>query len=406
MTSVVVPDFQELEGEASTGKAKVWSVEVVPHADGTATITTRHGYRGGAVVAAHRHVTTGKNLGRSNATTALQQAVAEAAALWKKKQDMGGYKVAGGGGSGSGGGGPGAGAAPAAAPPVPPSPMLALDYNDRAHSIVWPAFTQRKLDGVRCVALPGVGLFSRNGKAFPGAVAFGHIQAAVDAAAGLEGSPGPGLAPLALDGELYSDTVSFQVLVGAVKRKVVDPALAAQVHLCVYDCVDAGQPFVGRLGRLRALAARGAFSPTGPLRLLPTEECARPEDVPALHAQYVAEGYEGLMVRNAGGLYAVGHRSFHLQKYKHFAEAEYEVVGAKEGDGSDKGCVIWECVTAGGTVFAVRPRGTREERAAAWAASGEVIGRLPPPRLTVRYQELTDGGVPRFPVGIALRDYE
>ena len=26
--------------------------------------------------------------------------------------------------------------------------------------------------------------------------------------------------------------------------------------------------------------------------------------------------------------------------------------------------------------------------------------------LTVRYQELTDDGVPRFPVGIAIRDYE
>jgi len=27
-------------------------------------------------------------------------------------------------------------------------------------------------------------------------------------------------------------------------------------------------------------------------------------------------------------------------------------------------------------------------------------------QLTVRYQELTDDGVPRFPVGIAIRNYE
>jgi hypothetical protein len=26
--------------------------------------------------------------------------------------------------------------------------------------------------------------------------------------------------------------------------------------------------------------------------------------------------------------------------------------------------------------------------------------------LTVRYQELTDDGLPRFPVGVGLRDYE
>jgi DNA ligase-1 len=34
--------------------------------------------------------------------------------------------------------------------------------------------------------------------------------------------------------------------------------------------------------------------------------------------------------------------------------------------------------------------------------AAELIGK----RLTVRYQELTDGGVPRFPVGVAVRDYE
>jgi hypothetical protein len=26
--------------------------------------------------------------------------------------------------------------------------------------------------------------------------------------------------------------------------------------------------------------------------------------------------------------------------------------------------------------------------------------------LTVRYQELTDDGIPRFPVGLEIRDYE
>ena len=32
----------------------------------------------------------------------------------------------------------------------------------------------------------------------------------------------------------------------------------------------------------------------------------------------------------------------------------------------------------------------------------EYVGK----KLTVRYQELTDDGIPRFPVGIAIRDYE
>jgi hypothetical protein len=33
---------------------------------------------------------------------------------------------------------------------------------------------------------------------------------------------------------------------------------------------------------------------------------------------------------------------------------------------------------------------------------GAYVGK----KLTVRYQELTDEGLPRFPVGVAFRDYE
>jgi hypothetical protein len=38
----------------------------------------------------------------------------------------------------------------------------------------------------------------------------------------------------------------------------------------------------------------------------------------------------------------------------------------------------------------------------AFKAGGARIGQ----QLTVRYQELTTDGIPRFPVGIAFRDYE
>jgi DNA ligase-1 len=123
--------------------------------------------------------------------------------------------------------------------------------------------------------------------------------------------------------------------------------------------------------------------------------------VKRLHAEYVAEGYEGLILRNAKGVYKVKHRSNDLQKYKEFFDAEYPIVGFREGDGVEKGCVIWLCSAPAGQ-FAVRPRGTHQERQAAFAAGAAAIGK----KLTVRYQELTNDGIPRFPVGIAIRDYE
>jgi DNA ligase-1 len=50
----------------------------------------------------------------------------------------------------------------------------------------------------------------------------------------------------------------------------------------------------------------------------------------------------------------------------------------------------------------VRPRGTHEDRADLFKDGDSYIGK----KLTVRYQELTEDGIPRFPVGIAFRDYE
>jgi DNA ligase-1 len=133
-----------------------------------------------------------------------------------------------------------------------------------------------------------------------------------------------------------------------------------------------------------------------------TEECKSREDLAGFHARWTTDGYEGVMLRNKAGKYRVGVRSVDLQKYKEFEDAEYKVVGFKEGDGVEKGCVVWLCVTAKNQEFAVRPRGTHEERQALFLEGDKYVGKM----LTVRYQELTTDGIPRFPVGLTFRDYE
>ena len=56
--------------------------------------------------------------------------------------------------------------------------------------------------------------------------------------------------------------------------------------------------------------------------------------------------------------------------------------------------------------FSVRPEGQIKDRKALWyefcAGTYDPRGKM----LTVRYQNLTDEGLPRFPVGVAVRDYE
>jgi ATP-dependent DNA ligase len=389
-------DFPQLVGEASTGKRKVWSIKVVEQTTASGatygTIVTEHGYEDGKKQIAEKDIYEGKNIGRSNETTPLQQAIQEARNSWQKKRAAG-YIVADGedndeeDDASEEGSAIGAGRHKAVAEDVP-APMLAHDFNKRGHNIAFPCYVQRKYDGTRCVAVPSVGLFSRNRKAYPN---LEHIKAELAA-----------LPPsLILDGELYSDELTFQDIVGMVKRETLkagDDIKQLKVEFHVYDIVS-DAPYEERLGRLQALMAAYKFRY---IKLVKTEVAASKEDVKRLHAAYVAEGYEGIMLRNAMGLYKVGNRSADLQKYKEFLDTEYKIIDYKQGEGAEEGCVIWICETPSGARFACRPRGSREDRQVLYAEGASHIGKL----LTVRYQELSNDGLPRFPVGITIRDYE
>jgi DNA ligase-1 len=106
------------------------------------------------------------------------------------------------------------------------------------------------------------------------------------------------------------------------------------------------------------------------------------------------------MLRNIDSVYQQGFRSNDLQKYKEFQEEEYLIVGFDQGDGRDKGTVIWKCQTKEGRMFSVRPRGTNEHRQKLFKNGKSYVGK----QLTVIFQELSELNVPRFPVGKAVRD--
>jgi DNA ligase-1 len=179
--------------------------------------------------------------------------------------------------------------------------MLAHDYNKRGKDIKFPCYAQKKLDGVRCLAISGKGLYSRTGKAFPH---MDHIRAEINSLP--KGT--------ILDGELYSDTLNFQEIVGLVKKETLKPADApkmTEIYLCVYDTVMDGTN-EARNAWLADLFKTHKFKA---LKLLPTDVANNLDDVKKLHADYVADGYEGLILRNKAGLYKVGQRSADLQKY-------------------------------------------------------------------------------------------
>jgi ATP-dependent DNA ligase len=380
--------FPTLFGKASTGKIKQWSVWVESH-QGQGVILIEHGYENGKLQRIEKTISQGKNIGKRNETSPLQQAIQEARSQWIEKKEKG-Y----------------AEREPLNASEDPdrdteteekgrgvginssaPEVMLAHDYHKRGKDIVFPCFVQPKLDGTRCVGVPTKGLFSRNRKDYPH---LEHIRAELDR-----------LPPhMILDGELYSTELTFQEIVGLVKAKTLkegDLEKQKKIRLHVYDLI-CPLSYQERRANLSILFRRYRFQH---IVLVKTEWCEDQKQMLEKHADYITQGYEGIMLRNQVGLYK-GTRSADLQKYKEFLDKEYEIVGYQEGQGLEQGCVIWTCKTELGATFSCRPRGTREERQLMFQNGNNYIGKW----LTVRYQEETDDGLPRFPVGITFRDYE
>jgi len=366
-------ETQTVYKKTSTGKIQQWRAWVETTATGFLLKVESGQTDGKLTETAGRIIDEGKQK-----RTAQEQAIFEANSKLSKKRDEAYFDTI-----------------EAAKTQVKLLPMLAHSFTKRKHNINYPAIVQRKFDGVRCLAKLNsdgtVTLMSRKGKEF---THLNHIKA--DVAANNSDTN------LVLDGELYSDTLTFQELVGLVKRVTLKPGNDEQmleVSLRVYDCVELNNEadFTDRYLTITNLTEGAEY-----LSLVENVRVSTESEIHAAQARFVEEGYEGAMVRNLTGAYAIGKRSANLQKVKTFLDGEYPIVGFTQGTGGETGCVIWECHTPAGQPFGVRPRGTQEDRKVLFQNGSDYIGR----QLTVRYQELTDYGVPRFPVGIAIRDYE
>ena len=89
-------------------------------------------------------------------------------------------------------------------------------------------------------------------------------------------------------------------------------------------------------------------------------------------------------------------------KVKEFFDEEGSIIEVSDGEGREKGLALFNVRNNTGKLFNVRPKGNFSQRAFWFTHPEECIGK----RYTYRYFELTEYGIPRFPVGIAFRDYE
>lgn len=362
----------ELFGLTSKGDVKTWRVSVIPLEDGAVAIDQEYGKKDGKLQTNRKTVKVGKNIGKSSETTPLQQAIKEANSKHVKKLDEG-YSLDPNELS------------------VPLLPMLAKSFKDHKAKVEYPAFSQRKYDGVRdlCEKLNGdtVRHLSRKGKVYD---TIDHLKDDLLSIMNLGDI---------LDGELYCHhDLTFQQTISAVKR-FKENSLKLEFH--VYDIADPKMDFKDRYKKLQKMFAK--LPKDSKVKLVETIEVDSEEEVYKLHDQWVREGYEGCIVRAKKGGYSFKHRSSTLLKYKEFIDEEFEITGGYTGKGTSfEGAVTFECKAKNGKIFGCVPKGSMEYKRHLWEGLDDLIGA----KLTVRYQTLSDSGIPIFPVGIAIRDYE
>jgi len=334
---------------------------------------------GGAIQETFTDFFGGKNIGRATETTAWEQCIREAGALWQKQQDRKGYALD---------------MSVAKQGFTPVKPMLAHSYHDNPAKLQFPCFIQPKLDGVRCLAFINkqgeVRLFSRQSKEF---LILGHIVEALQAL---------GLRNVILDGELYSHDISFQQIISGAKRDEKG-AFTEKIEYHVYDLINDAR-YANRYSTLYDMIPSGKR--IGTVQHVPTLYAKAKPDLHSLHKKLTGEGYEGIILRNELGLYTPDKRSHDLLKYKVYQSAEFQIVGVEENCGKLAGTCVFVLKTKEGTEFRAMPDGTYAERAALWGRhKGNELRNI---WGTVEYFGVTTGDnpVPRFPIFKGVRNYE
>jgi ATP-dependent DNA ligase len=414
--------FAPLYKIKDNGKLYAWTIDVCIKTDSdTACIDISYGEHGGKQITHSKEVEEGKCK-----RTCVEQATQEATRKWLNKRDkelfcewenLKNQTVE-------------KHEAKADKTNVVVRPMLAqkadLDKGKkgRGYTIPFPLMVQRKYDGIRCIAYRNgdgnVVLESRKGTPFSG---FHALTKELEQVFNLFPNT------VYLDGELFTDRVDFETISGLVRKsesssaksvktnkegknkKLTDKQQQAQHEDCenavkkgwidfhVYDMVDVSdleQPFSRRCSRLQSIIDWPRLKKC---KLVETLVVDTPDQIGPLHDRFVAEGFEGIMLRATDGPYQVNKRSKYLQKYKEFMDDEFRIVGFHEGSGNEKGAVVWDCVTKDGQPFAVRPRGTFDARKLLFQNAAAYIGKW----LTVIFQEYSTDGIPRFPVGKGIR---
>jgi ATP-dependent DNA ligase len=350
-------------------------------------------------------VTSGKNLGKKNATNVIQQAISEGQSKWNLNARKKGYVTFG----------------------SESAAELATVQSDRPKAMALhslppqptdgkfdisgtkffkegdPVYMSIKYDGNRLSAamLPDgrVDLWGRPGDTPPNELR--HIREQV--AEFIRVNTVAGEPKIILDGEVWAPGIEHQIIHGIFSNAAAD---SRPLKFMVFDTMIPGVPFETRYDKLLQWFAK---SPQPDIVLVVETQTSKSQDIERFYRAALNAGHEGIVLRDPAGVYEMGTRkeirSKHVVKLKPVMDAEFEITGYKSGEGRDAGSVIWILKTATGKEFSARPAETIEERRAIYQDAlknfeTKYLGKM----LKIAFGNLTADGIPRFPRVLGFRD--
>jgi DNA ligase-1 len=344
----------------NTGAIQQWSIEINP--DNKAQYRAISGQVNGKLTKSKWKDAVGKNTGKTNETTAEEQAILEVQSTYKKRLKKGYHEN------------------------IDDidnetffQPMTAGTYGKVKFE--FPVYCQPKLDGMRCIAKAD-GLYTRAGERI---VSCPHIEEELTEL--FESNP-----DAVIDGELYNHTYKddFNTIISNTKKtKPTEEHLKQSkdiIQYHIYDFYSEDKPFVDRFFLIKEL-----LSPSKSIVFVPTVKCLSQGALDFKYDEYLKVGYEGQMIRK-NSVYEKK-RSKNLIKRKETFSEEYELIDILDGKGNYKGIAKKALLKReDGVTFKAGITGTQEDNIEILKNKADYIGTM----TTVVFEMYTPAGIPRF----------
>lgn len=282
-------------------------------------------------------------------------------------------------------------------------PMLAHKfYNDKMETkMKFPAFIQTKLDGVRCFCKLanreiGSGLFKET-KLVPTFYSReGNIYHVVDFIAEQLTSFFEQYPNAILDGELYIHGMILSNIVSAVK-KVNDNTI--NLEYTIYDIIlfEKDKQFE-RIDNLYGINLN-----TQNVKTHKTELVNNIKDVEDHCIKAIKAGYEGSIIRDYNAIYQFGKRTNYMLKLKEYFDGEFKILDIKVSDKNQAEYAVLVCQNdIESNIFDCTMQMNNERRAEIYNNKHEYIGK----KASIKYYGRTVNKKPFHAKCVEIRDYE